>query len=209
LDGPKAYTANGRPMRTFLRKNLMIVVSIALPLLLILFFALASILPRLYTDPPAYDLLLTFQGVSTAKTARLRIDLTVINGQVKAIASHAHDTYSGNYPRLYRYSHLTGEVTEIGIPTPEDLGELTDEMVIPIPELEGLRVSDKLRAPDGYEFNSSRRGGGLVTEMFGAARKRNDVRISKNGAVVRVRLPDSDYWYGGGRFLGWVLDGED
>lgn len=194
-------------MKTFLRKNLMIVVSVALPLLLILLFALASLLPRLYTDPPAYDLLLTFQGVSTARTAQVKIDLTVTNGRVKAVASRVHDTYSGNYPRLYRYSHVTGEVTELSIPTPEDLGEVSDGMVIPIPELEGLRVSDKLRAPDGYEFNSGRRGGGFMTEMFGAARQRNDVRISKNGAVVRVRLPDSDYWYGGGRFLGWVLDG--
>ena len=197
-------------MRTFLQKNMMIVVSIALPLLLILFFAVASVFPRLYTDPPAYDLLLTFQGVSTAKTARVRVDLTVNQGQVKAFARPTDATYPGNYPRLYRYSHLTGEVTELAIPIPENIGELTDGMDIPIPDLAGLRVSDKLRAPDGYEFNnSSRRGGGFITELFGASRKRNDVRISKNGAVVRVQLPDSDYWYGGGRFLGWVLNGDE
>ena len=196
-------------MRTFLRKNMMIVVSIALPLLVILFFALASVLPGLYTTPPAYDFLLTLQGVATAKTARVRIDLTVTDGQLKAVASQTDGSYYDNYPRLFRYHHLTGEVTEISIPIPENITGSDDGSDIPIPELAGLRVSDKLRAPDGYEFNGSRRGGGFVTELFGGSRKHNDVRISKTGVVVRVRLPTSDYWYNGARFLGWVLNGEE
>ena len=196
-------------MRTFLRKNMMIVVSIALPLLVILFFALASVLPGLYTTPPAYDFLLTLQGVSTAKSARVRINLTVIDGQIKAVASETDGSYYDNFPRLFRYHHLTGEVTEISIPIPESINGSEDGSDIFIPELAGLRVSDKLRAPDGYEFNGSRRGGGFVTELFGGSRKQNDVRISKNGAVVRVRLPTSDYWYNGARFLGWVLNGEE
>ena len=196
-------------MRTFLRKNLMIVVSVALPLLLILFFAVASVLPGLYTAPPAYDLLLTLQGVATAKTAPVRIALTVSDGQLKAFASQTGGSYQDNYPRLFRYSHLTGEVSEISIPIPENTGGLEHGMEIPIPELAGLRVSDKLRAPDGYEFSGSSRGGGFVTELFGGSRKRNDVRISKNGAVVRVRLPTSDYWYSGAHFVGWVLSGDE
>ena len=196
-------------MRTFLRKNLMIVVSVALPLLLILLFAVASGLPRLYTDPPAHDLLLTLQGVATAKTTRIKVDLSVIDGRLKVVATEMDGSYHGDYPRLFRYSHQDGEIREISIPTPGNVEELKDGRVIPIPELAGVRVSDKLRAPDGYEFDGSRRGGGFVTELFGGSGKRNDVRISKNGAVVRVRLPASDYWYGGARFVGWVLDGEE
>jgi hypothetical protein len=192
-----------------LRKNLMIVVSIALPLLVILFFALASVLPGLYTTPSAYDFLLTLQGVATAKSTRVRIDLTVIGGQVKAVASQTDGSHYDNYPRLFRYHHLTGEVTEISIPIPESISGLDGGSEIPIPELAGLRISDKLRAPDGYEFSGSRRGGGFVTELFGGSRKQNDVRISKNGAVVRVRLPTSDSWYNGARFVGWVLNGEE
>jgi len=196
-------------MRTFLRKNMMIVVSIALPLLVILFFALASVLPGLYTTPPAYDFLLTLQGVATAKSTRVRINLTVSDGQVKVVASETDASHYDNSPRLFRYHHLTGEVTEISIPVPESISGSEEGLDILIPELVGLRVSDKLRAPDGYEFNGSRRGGGFVTELFGGSRKQNDVRISKNGAVVRVRLPTSDYWYNGARFLGWVLNGEE
>lgn len=187
----------------------MIVVSIALPLLVVLFFALASILPGLNSTPPAHDLLLSFQGRATSKTTQVRINLSVIDGQLKAITSPLDNTYYDNYPRLFRYSHSSGEISEISIPIPDNIAELKDSTEIPIPELAGVRVSDKLKAPDGYEFSGSRRGGGFIMEMFGGSRNRNDVRISKNGAVIRVRLPTSDYWYNNPRFVGWVLNGEE
>ena len=188
----------------------MIVISIALPLLLVLFFAVASILPRLYSTPPAHDLLLSFQGTATAKTTQVRIYLSVIDGQLKAVTSPLDKTYYDNYPRLFRYHAASGEITEISIPLPDNITELKDGTEIPIPELAGVRVSDKLKAPDGYEFSGRRRGGGgFIMEMFGGSRNRNDVRISKNGAVIRVRLPTSDYWYNNPRFVGWVLNGEE
>jgi len=196
-------------MRTFLRNNMMIVVSIALPLLVVLFFALASGLPGLVSTPPAHDLLLSLQGRATAKTAQFRIDLVVIDGQVRAVAHAMDNPAYDNFPRLFRYDHLTGEITEISIPLPEDLAELRDGSEFPIPELAGLRVSDKLRAPDGYEFSGSRSGGGFMTELFGGSRNRHDVRISKNGSIVRIRLPTSDDWYNQARFVGWVLNGEN
>ena len=195
-------------MRTFLRKNMMIVVSIALPLLVVLFFALASILPGLYSTPPAHDLLLSFQGRATSKASQVRINLSVVDGHLKAVTSPLDNVYYDNYPRLFRYHHVSGEISEISIPVPDNIADLKDGTEIPIPELAEVRVSDKLRAPDGYEFGGGRRGGGFIMEMFGGSRNRNDVRISKNGAVIRVRLPTSDYWYNDARFVGWVLNGE-
>lgn len=60
-------------MRSFLRNNLLIVISVALPFLTVLFFALASILPGLYSTPSAHDLLLSFQDRATSKAAQVRI----------------------------------------------------------------------------------------------------------------------------------------
>lgn len=187
----------------------MIVVSIALPLLVVLFFALASILPGLFSTPPAHDLLLSFQGGATAKTTQVKIDLSVIDGQLKAVISPLDNSYYGDYPRLFRYHHLSGELSEISIPVPNNIAELKAGTDIPIPELAGVKVSDKLRAPDGYEFSGSRGGGGFIMEMFGGSRNRHDVRISKNGVVIRVRLPTTDYWYNDARFVAWVVNGEE
>ena len=184
----------------------MIVVSIALPLLVALFFALASVLPGLYSTPPAHDLLLTLQGRATAKTSQVKINLMVEDEKIKIVAVKSEKTNYDNNPRLYRYSHLTGEVREISIPVPEKIPEPESSTEILVPELAELRLSDTLRAPDGYEFRGRRRGGGLVTELFGGSRNRTDVSIAKNGAIVRLRLPESDYWYNNVRFVGWVIE---
>lgn len=193
-------------MKTFLRENMMIVVSIALPLLVVIFFALASVLPGLYSTPPEYDLLLSHQGRATAKTSPVKISLTVEEGRLKALVVKTDGTIYQYNPRLFRYDHLTGEVVEIDIQLPENVAELAEGSEIPIPELAGRKISAALRAPDGYEFRGRRRGGGLVTELFGGSRYRTDVSIAKNGAVVRVRLPESDYWYNDVRLVGWVIE---
>ena len=193
-------------VKSFLRKNLLIIVSIALPLLVVIFFALASVLPGLYATPPAYDLLLTHQGRVLATDSPVKISLSVKAERLSArLVKSDGNTYNNN-PRLFRYDHVTGEVREIDIPIPENIAELPEGSEIPVPELAGLKISSALRAPDGYEFRGYRRGGGLMMELFGGNRNRSNVTIAKDGAIVRLRLPASDYWYGDVRFLGWVTD---
>jgi len=191
-------------MKSFLRENLMIVVSVALPLLVVIFFALASVLPGLYATPPAYDLLLTHQGGVLATDSPVKISLTVKEERLSATVIKSNGNTYGNNPRIFRYDHVSGEVREINIPLPGNISELPEGSEIPVPELARLRISTALRAPDGYEFRGYRRGGGLMMELFGGNRNRQDVTIAKDGAIVRLRLPASDYWYGDVRFLGWV-----
>jgi hypothetical protein len=193
-------------MKEFLRKNLMIVVSVALPLLVVIFFALASVLPGLYSTPPAHDLLLALHGRGTAKTSPVRISLMVKNEHLSAVVVKSEKSTYDNNPRLFRYHHLTGEVREIGIPLPEDIVDLEEGSEILIPGLENTRISGAIRAPDGYEYRGRRRGGGFMTELFGGSRNRTDVSIAKNGAIVRVRLPTLDYWYNDVRLIGWVIE---
>lgn len=193
-------------MKAFLRQNLMIVVSIALPLLVVIFFALASLLPSLYSNPPQHDLLLSLQERSSAKTSHFRFSLMVRD---ERLVARVAGTEAGNYsynPRLFRYDHESGEVTEVSIPVPENADALEDGFEFAIPGLVETRVSDSLQAPDGYEFRGRSRGGGLLTEMFGGSRNRTDVSIARDGAVFRVRLPTADYWYSDVRFVGWVLE---
>jgi len=193
-------------MKNFLRENLMIVVSITLPLLVVIFFALASVLPGLYSTPPAFDLLLSLQDRSTAKTSPVKFSLVVKDEKLRALVVKSDDPGYENNPRLFRYDHLTGEVVEVGIPLPENIAGLIEGSEILIPGFEQLRIRDALRAPDGYEFRGRRRGGGMMTELFGGSRNRADVSIAKNGAIIRVRLPASDYWYNDVRLIGWIIE---
>ena len=194
-------------MHKFLRENLMIVVSIVLPLLVVIFFALASVVPGMFATPPEHDLLLTHQGATIATESPVKISLSVQDDRLKALVVKSDGSNYGNNPRLFRYFHANGEIREINIPMTGELADLPEGTEISVPELSGLRVSSAIRAPDGYEFRGYRsRGGGLMMELFGGNRNRHSVTIAKDGAIIRVRLPASDYWYNDVRFLGWVID---
>ena len=192
-------------MKVFLRKNLMIVVSITLPLLLVIFFALASLLPGLYTTPPAYDVLISLQDRSSSRATPVKIQFAVRSGQLKAIVFKSEQAVDEYAPRLFRYSQSTAELQEVSIPIPENLAELSQGYEISIPALAGLKVSDTLKAPDGYEFRGRTRGGGLMTELFAGERSRTDVSIAKNGVVIRIRLPSSNARYNEVRLAGWII----
>ena len=193
-------------MKNFLRKNLMIVVSIALPLLVVVFFTLTRMLPGLYTQPPAYDFLLVQRDWSGESEIPVRIVLSVKDGRFSATVSSTRENRRGNLPRIFRYNHVSGETREIAIPLPGDLASLPEGSQIAVPELAGLEVKNVFRAPDGYEYRGHRRNTGLMMDLFGGTRDRHDVTIGKNGAFVRVRLPRSDYWYGDVQFLGWIIN---
>ncbi len=196
-------------MKAFLRENLMIVISIALPLLVAVFFVLATVLPGIFAEPPQHDLLLSLHGRSTDRTTQLTIDFAVKNGRVRVLAVQPENPHQQNMPRLFRYDHMTNKVTEIAIPLPADTSGFEQETDIHVPELDDLTVTETLVAPDGYEFRGRRRSGGLMMELFGASRNRTDVSIAKNGSIKRIRLPASDYWYNDIRFVGWVIEKGD
>ena len=192
-------------LKSFIRDNLLIVVSIALPLLVIILFALASTIPSLLAPPPEYDLLLSMHDRVATNSSQIRYNFVVKDGQLKARVYEIEKTsYQGN-PRLFLYQHSSGVVKEIDFQIPDDIGDLTDSTEVAVPELIGRELSATLLAPDGYEFRGRRDGGGLMTNLFGGRRNRTDVSIAKDGAVIRVRLPSSEYWYSNVRFVAWVI----
>jgi hypothetical protein len=193
-------------MKAFIRDNLLIVISIALPLLVIILFALASIIPNLMATPPKYDLLLSLHDRAVPNSSQIRYNFVVKDGQLKADLSKLDKTnYQGN-PRLFLYQHTSGVVKEIGFQIPADLGDFSDRTEVDVPEFIGRKLSSVLLAPDGYEFRGRRSGGGMMTELFGGRRNRTDISIVNGGAAVRLRLPDTDYWYNNVRFVAWVVE---
>lgn len=192
-------------MKSFIRENLLIVVSIALPLVVIILFALASTIPSLFATPPEYDLLLSLHDRATSNSSQIRYNFVIRDGQLKAsVYEIEKTTYQGN-PRLFLYQHSSGALKEISFQIPADIGDLTDSTEVAVPEFIGRELSATLLSPDGYEFRGRRSGGGLMTDLFGGRRNRTDVSIAKDGAVIRIRLPSSDYWYNNVRFVAWVI----
>lgn len=202
-------------MKTFIRDNLMIVISVALPVLVVVLFALATVLPGLYVDPPMHNLVLAMDGPGVASTEiPVRLELRVSDGALRAQVYQLEDQTPAlgrrlaSRPRLFEYLAASDTVREIEIELPDNVTTLPDGSEIPIPELAGVRLVTTLRAPDGYELDLRRSGRGLFREIFGVGGGGQRPRIRKDGAVVGIDLPlTQPYYYGNARFIGWVAEG--
>lgn len=187
-----------------IRQNPMIAAGILLPLIIVVFFLLATAIPRWLVAPPEYDLVFT---VPEHNPNRRDIELTidVVDNRLRARLFKKNDYYRG-VARLYVFEHENQEVREIAINIPGNVAALEDGAEIDIPEFANRSISTSRQAPDGYELLGPgyRRGGNLMTELFGGHR-RYQLSIHKSGAVVEIpNLGDHRNYYYSATFLGWV-----
>lgn len=187
-----------------LRENPMIAASILLPLVVVVFFLLATALPRLFVDPPAYSFLFTVPDYSQrAPEIDLRFD--VVNGRLR-VRAYKTDVAYRNTPRLYLFDHekLATREIPVELPATKDSFEDGDEVVVA--GFGDRRLLTEHTAPDGYEIRTSAyRSDNLVTALFGGNRYRH-FAIHKSGAVVDVAHPANNSYYYNANFLGWLAD---
>ena len=135
----------------------------------------------------------------------VELTIDVVDNRLRARLFKKNDYYRG-IARLYVFEHETQEVREISINIPGQVEALEDGAEIDIPEFANRSISTSRQAPDGYELLGPgyRRGGSLMTELFGGHR-RYQLSIHKSGAVVEIPdLGDHRNYYYGATFLGWV-----
>jgi len=189
-----------------IRQNPMIAAGILLPLIIVVFFLLATAIPKWFVAPPEYDLVFT---VPEHNPNRRDIELTidVVDSRVRARLFKKNDYYRG-IARLYVFEHETQDVREISINIPGSLEALEDGAEIDVPEFANRSISTTREAPDGYEVLGPgyRRGGNLMTELFGGHR-RHQFSIHKSGAIIEIpNVGDHRNYYYAATFLGWVTE---
>jgi hypothetical protein len=198
-DGPMA-------IGKLIRENAALAVGILLPVVVVFFFLLATYVPRWLVDPPQYDFLFTQQGQWSNDLPRWRHVVEAdADGQlqVRAIPTKEND-YSWR-PRLFRYEHATGEAIEIRLPVPSNLNVGENGVAVEMPKFGNSFIDSRKTAPDGYSvMDRSGRQGGLMGLFYRGGR--DDLAISKNGAVVAVDAgSDRDRYYYNPQFLGWII----
>jgi hypothetical protein len=195
-------------MKDFMRDNLMIVVSVALPLVVVVLFALATLVPNWLVEPPQYNFLMAADGPGYGGELPVRLEFVVTDGALALRAFKLPEGARAYAPRLFEFEAGAQTVREIEVHLPEDLAALGDGAPIALPVLAGRRVDRGLEAPDGYVFERRETGGGgLFTGLFGASRGRYAARLRKDGAVVRIHAPIEGPGYDYNlRFLGWVAE---
>ncbi len=146
-------------MKQFLKDNLAIVAAIALPLILVILFALSTLVVNRVVADPQYDFLIATNFYGGSNEAfyfdvvqnRLKISYafpTKVNGT----------TYqNGNISRLWRVRVPAMTVEEIALVPPSrgKEGDETQRVSIEIPGVSDLHVISAQPAPDGYTFEQT------------------------------------------------------
>jgi hypothetical protein len=192
----------------FLRDNAFLVAAVALPLVVIAFFLVATAIPRWLVPPPAHDLLFRATDASGQPNARVDVDFAVRDGKVVATVRSAPANYYGSRPRLFLFDHTTMSAREIAVELPDDLGG-DSPRVVAIDALAGRQVLAGARAPDGYQFESGmERGPGIVGGLFGMNRYGPQASLVNRGRVIPISVPApyQNVYSTRVQAIGWLVD---
>ncbi len=191
-----------------LRENAALAVGIVLPVVVVVFFLLATYIPRLLVDPPQYDFLFAQNYSYSNQQPRWQYEIDIDSERklrVRAFLTEP-DKYAPR-ARLFLYEHLSGDVREISLPLPETAEAAAAGVVVEIAEFSNEVIDSHRVAPDGYELIDPRRGSGGPLGLFYRGNRRG-LAISKNGATVAVP-PGNGFNPYGVRFVGWIVTPPD
>jgi hypothetical protein len=195
-------TAGGR---SFLRDNAFLVAAVSLPVLVIAFFLLASIVPRWLVPPPAYDLVLRADGPYPRTPPRVSVDFKVHEGRIEAAVRALGPNEYQQPSVLFLFDHETMNVREIPFDLPSDMRSTDPPRAIVIPEIAGRRVISQVQAPDGYKLETrNNQGPGILGALFGM-NGRTRGTLENRGRIVPIALPSPDSYYSV-LAVGWLSD---
>src|SRR3954468_2980440 len=136
-----------RQRSSFLRDNVFLVAAVSLPLVVVLFFLLATAIPRWTVPAPQYDVLLRAHGPYNPANQRVAVDFSVRDGRVEAlfrpVAANAYEPP----PLLFLFDHLTMNVRQIAIDLPSDMQEGEAPRTLVVDALAARRVVADSAAP--------------------------------------------------------------
>jgi hypothetical protein len=191
----------------FLRNNAFIVTAVALPVLVVAFFLLASAIPRWTVPPPAYDLLLRVGKPYSEPRTRMVVDYKVRDGKLEAtVRLIGRNRYEQQWA-VFVFDHLTLNLREIPVNLPDNLPEGGPPQTVVVDVIAGRRILEQAKAPDGYELRRDRnQGAGLVGDLFGMRRYDPAAALVNKGRVIPIPLPAGYEYLSPVDDIGWLTD---
>lgn len=186
-------------VKNFIKENLALTAGIVLPVMLVIFFFAASVIPKSLADPPQYELVFSGRKYNNNQPSDHVASYAVTNGvlHVKVIKAQNPD-YQTN--TLHIYDPKTNIIRDITPPL-DRIGTFA------IKETAGATLDTANIAPDGYEFESGYDGsGGLPMTVFGGGGGYRDdgLRLQKNGYRFKIPYDKRNNYYSA-EFLGWIV----
>jgi hypothetical protein len=194
-------------MKNFIKENMVLVVGLTLPLLLIVLFFVAAVIPKAFGMPPQYEMLFTTTRYEYQDPPDYSLDFIVRDQKliVKAHKNNNKDQRGYNSKLLMAYDGKTETVREINIDLAKAANAAGDNEAV-LEETSSWTIDSSLASPDGYTLDGpSYRDGGLVGGIFGGGYSNNSFRLKKGS--VGYKIPDTQgaYYYNQVHFVGWVI----
>lgn len=198
-------------MKKFLKRNLVLVLGVSLPVLLIAALLLVHGISRLAATGPDYPVLYVSFGnyfgqhlydfdINSAGRLQIAFRLPDDGGDAKR--------QQGTEATLALYDAHTGTLETFALETPDDPPP-GERIEIDVPRaLVGRVFSARTVAPDGYRLEfGGHRSGGLLREIFGTGgRSRHHRLVNNNGVSFRVPDVAGSAYAHHNAFIGWVVD---
>lgn len=192
-------------MKNFVKENLVLVIGLSLPILLIVIFFLATVIPKSFGTPPQYEMLFTTLKYEYETSPVYLVDFKVFNHQLVAkVKKNDNKNRNYNAKKLMAYNAKTETMREISIDLAQ-AAEAGDGDVI-LEETKGLKIDAAMVSPDGYQLEGSNYGNsGLVGGLFGGGNRNSGYRIKKGAVAYKVQTAQPDYYYNDFKFIGWII----
>jgi hypothetical protein len=190
-------------VKNFIKENLVLVIGLALPVLLIVLFFVATVIPKMYSTPPQYEVLFSVQDYNYQNKLDYTIDFKVKNQQlmVKVKKTDGKDNYY-NTKKLMAYDAKNEVMREITI----DVSQFTGDAEILLAETKSMTIDTAMVAPDGYVMENQRySNNGLVGGLFGGGGHNSGYRLKKGGVGYKINTLQNNYYYDQLHFIGWVI----
>lgn len=191
-------------MKNFIKENLVLAIGLTLPLLLIVLFFVATVIPKSMATPPQYEMLFTTVHYDYQNASDYQFDFSVKDQQLMVKAKKS-DEKNRNYntKKLMAYDGKTETVREINFDTAK-AGAANG--VVVLDETKTMRVDTASTSPDGYVLEGPNYGGGgLVGGMFGGGYRNSAYRLKKGSVAYKVPNAQQNYYYNQMQFVGWVV----
>jgi len=199
--------------KEFVKANLVLVVGLALPVVLMAGFLVASGLPQRMADPPKYNLVFAVTDFSQGSPGiPVSVSFVVQDGVLKAqyikLPPQPVGYVNNAWKKLYLYDAATQKVQQLSFGFPPNMDAIEGTVVEVVDATRMMRLDTTLQSPDGYELsrdNGSRSG--LINEVFWGGGYSNDYRLRKGSSGIKLPLASTNMPYGTVEFVGWVTPG--
>jgi hypothetical protein len=189
-------------MKNFIKENLVFVIGLTLPLLLILLFFVATVIPKSMGMPPQYEMLFTIMRYDYQTKPEYQLDFNVKNKQLLVKSKKTDDKNAYSTRRLMAYDGKNETVREIAI----DISKLTAGSEVVLEETKNLTIDTSAVSPDSYTLEGPNySGSGLIGGLFGGGYRNSGFRLKKGSVGYKIPNQQQDYYYNQVQFVGWVI----